>query len=96
MVSKDASVTWARAGYLPATPVPEDAGVNASPLLKEGIAIWKSLNDDNALGHYPDWASPTMLKTFDENTPLLLANKQTPEELIGKLDADYAAYMKSK
>ena len=96
MVSKEASVTWVHAGYLPATPVPEDAAVKASPLLKEGISMWKSLNDNNALGHYPDWASPTMLKTFDENTPLLLAGKQTPEELIGKLDTDYAAYMKGK
>lgn len=96
MVSKDAAITWAKAGYLPATSVPSDANIEVTPLLKEGISMWKSLNDNNALGHYPDWASPTMLKTFDTNTPLLLAGRETPEELIDKLEADYSAYMKSK
>ncbi|MCD2469756.1 extracellular solute-binding protein [Jiella sp. MQZ9-1] len=96
MVSKDAAVTWAKAGYLPATSVPATADIKVPPLLKEGIAIWTALNKNNALGHYPDWSSPTMLKTFDDNTPLLLAGQETPEQLIGKLDADYQAYMKSK
>jgi raffinose/stachyose/melibiose transport system substrate-binding protein len=96
MVSEDAAVTWAKAGYLPASSVPADADIEVTPLLSEGIKIWKSLNENNAIGHYPDWASPTMLKTFDDNTPLLLAGQQTPQELIDKLDADYQAYMKSK
>ena len=62
-------------------------------LLTEGIAMWNKLNANNALGHYDDWASPTLLKTFDENTPLLLANSETPEAFVDALDKDYQAYM---
>jgi len=96
MVSEKAATTWANAGYLPATSLPADAKVTLSPLLAEGIAMWKSINADDALGHYPDWSSPTMLKTIDDNMPHLLAGDQTPEAFVGAMDADYQAYLKSK
>jgi len=96
MVSEKAATTWANAGYLPATSLPADAKVTLSPLLAEGIAMWKAINADDALGHYPDWSSPTMLKTIDDNTPHLLAGDQTPEAFVGALDTDYQAYLKSK
>ncbi|SKA12786.1 extracellular solute-binding protein [Consotaella salsifontis] len=96
MVSPEAAVEWAKAGYLPSTKLPDDANIDMTPLLKEGVAIWKSLNANDAIGHYPDWSSPTMLKTIDDNMPLLLSGRDTPEAFIGKLQADYAAYLASK
>ncbi len=67
-----------------------------SPLLGEGVAMWKNLNATNSIGHYPDWASPTLLKTIDDNTPLLLANQQTPEDFVGAMEKDYQGYLASK
>jgi raffinose/stachyose/melibiose transport system substrate-binding protein len=96
MVSEEAAIAWANAGYLPATALPEGAQVKMSPLLSEGVGMWKTLNANNAIGHYPDWASPTLLKTIDDNTPLLLANTQTPEEFIDAMEKDYQGYLKSK
>ncbi|WP_116134426.1 extracellular solute-binding protein [Tropicimonas sp. IMCC34043] len=96
MVSPEAAIEWANAGYLPSTTLPDDADVDLAPLLTEGVAMWKTLNANDAIGHYPDWASPTMLKTIDDNMPLLLAGRQTPEEFIGMLDTDYAGYLASK
>jgi len=96
MVSEEAAVAWANAGYLPATALPEGAQVKMSPLLSEGVGMWKTLNASNAIGHYPDWASPTLLKTIDDNTPLLLANTQTPEEFIEAMEKDYQGYLASK
>jgi raffinose/stachyose/melibiose transport system substrate-binding protein len=96
MVSEEAAVAWANAGYLPATALPEGAQVNLSPLLTEGVDMWKTLNANNAIGHYPDWASPTLLKTIDDNTPLLLAKQQTPEEFIEAMEKDYQGYLASK
>jgi raffinose/stachyose/melibiose transport system substrate-binding protein len=96
MVSPEAAVEWAKAGYLPSTALPEDAAVELSPLLSEGLTVWKQLNASDAVGHYPDWSSPTMLKTIDDNTPLLLAGRQTPEEFIGAMEADYSGYLASK
>ena len=96
MVSEEAAVAWANAGYLPATAIPENADVKLSPLLGEGVAMWKNLNATNSIGHYPDWASPTLLKTIDDNTPLLLANQQTPEDFVGAMEKDYQGYLASK
>ena len=96
MVSEKAAATWANAGYFPATALPADAKVTLTPLLSEGIAMWKTINANDALGHYPDWASPTMLKTIDDNSPHLLAGDQTPEAFVDALDGDYQAYLKGK
>ncbi|MEF2070298.1 extracellular solute-binding protein [Consotaella aegiceratis] len=96
IVSDEAALIWAKAGYLPAVSIPDDADIEVSPILKEALAMWKDLNRKNALGHYPDWASPTMLKTFDDNTPFLLSGDETPDALVEALDKDYQAYMDSK
>ncbi|MBP0615810.1 extracellular solute-binding protein [Jiella mangrovi] len=96
MVSPEAAVEWAKAGYLPSTALPKDADLDVSPLLSEGLEMWKSLNANDAIGHYPDWSTPTMLKTIDDNMPLLLAGQQTPAAFVDKLDADYSSYLASK
>ena len=93
MVSDEAANAWATASYLPAVTLPDASKIKMSSLLTEGIAMWKTLNANNSLGHYPDWASPTMLKTYDENVPLLLANTETPDAFIDALDKDYKAYL---
>jgi raffinose/stachyose/melibiose transport system substrate-binding protein len=95
MVSPEAATIWAKAGFFPSTPL-ADPSVVTSTVLSEGLAMWKVLGDNNALGHYPDWASPTMLKTFDDSTPLLLAGTMTPQAFVDALDADYQAYIASK
>ena len=94
MISPEAANAWAAAGFFPST-TPTDETAIKSSLLKEGLAMWKVLGDNNALGHYADWASPTLLKTYDDNMPHLLAGDMTPEAFVDALDADYQAYMKS-
>lgn len=96
MVSEKAAETWVNAGYLPASALAADAHIKPSPLLSEGLAMWKALKANNALGHYPDWSSPTMLKTIDDNLPRLLAGSETPKAFVGAMDADYQAYLKGK
>ena len=94
MISPEAANAWAAAGFFPST-TPTDQSAVKSPLLKEGLAMWKVLGDNNALGHYADWSSPTMLKTYDDNMPHLLAGDMTPEAFDDALDADYQAYLKT-
>ncbi len=94
MISPEAANAWAAAGFFPST-TPTDETAIKSSLLKEGLAMWKVLGDNNALGHYADWASPTLLKTYDDNMPHLLAGDMTPQAFVDALDADYQAYMKS-
>ena len=96
MVSPEAAVEWAKAGYLPSTTLPEDVDIDMTPLLSEGVSMWKTLNANDAIGHYPDWSSPTMLKTIDDNMPLLLADRMSAADFIGKMEADYASYLSGK
>lgn len=95
MVSPDAATIWAKAGFFPSTAL-ADPSVVTSTVLSEGLAMWKVLGDNNGLGHYPDWASPTLLKTYDDSTPLLLAGSMTPQAFVDALDADYQAYIASR
>jgi raffinose/stachyose/melibiose transport system substrate-binding protein len=37
-----------------------------------------------------------MLKTIDDNTPLLLSGNITPEAFVDAMDKDYQAYLKDK
>ena len=69
MVSPEATNVWAAAGFFPASSTPTDDSKITSSLLKEGLAMWKTITDNNALGHYAGWAGPTMLKTYDDNMP---------------------------
>jgi len=94
MVSPEAANLWAAAGFFPSS-TPTDESAVKSSLLKEGLAMWKTITENNALGHYADWASPTMLKTYDDNMPHLLAGDMTPQAFVDALDADYQAYMKT-
>ena len=94
MVSPEAANTWAAAGFFPSTKV-TDPSVVKSSLLKEGLAMWQVISQNDSLGHYPDWASPTMLKTYDDNIPHLLAGDMTPQAFVDALDADYQTYLKT-
>jgi len=53
------------------------------------------LGENNSLGHYPDWASPTMLKTYDDNIPHLFAGDMTPKAFVEALETDYQTYLKT-
>ena len=95
MLSAEAATIWGKAGYFPSVAM-SDPAVVTSTTLAEGLAMWTVLGDNNALGHYPDWASPTMMKTYDDGTPLMLAGSMTPEAFVDTLDADYQAYIAAK
>lgn len=96
MVSPQAAEVWAAGGYLPAVALPDDTDVELSGLLEEGVDAWSDLNAVNAIGHYPDWSTPTMLTTITDNLALLMADRQSPEDYVAAVDADYQAYLGSK
>jgi raffinose/stachyose/melibiose transport system substrate-binding protein len=96
IVSDDAAATWAAAGYLPAYALEHPDQVKVPPLLGETIKVWDTVNAGNALGHYPDWASPTMLKTLSDNLARVLDKSMTPADFVAAVDKDYQDYMASK
>lgn len=96
MMSEEAAEAWAAAGLLPDKSMDDPGKATMGPLLADIFAVWQKLNKEDALGHYLDWASPTMYNTLTENLPKLIAGSLTPDQLTTALDADYQGYLKTK
>lgn len=96
LLSDDAAAAWAAAGYLPVAALEKPDKVQIPALLGETIKVWNTVNAANALGHYPDWASPTMLKTLTDGLTRVIAKEDTPEVFIAAVDKDYQGYMASQ
>ena len=54
------------------------------------------MNQNDEVGHYLDWASPTFYDTLTAGLQELMAKQITPEEYLAKLEADHAAFLKEK
>jgi raffinose/stachyose/melibiose transport system substrate-binding protein len=94
-VSDRAAELWAEAGIV---------SVNADPALVEGqegiyaelVRAWDQLNSTDTVGHYPDWATPTLYNTLVASLQELFGLAITPEEFTAQIEADYAAYLAEK
>lgn len=95
LLSDDAAAAWAAAGYLPVAALEKPDKVQIPALLGETIKVWNTVNAANALGHYPDWASPTMLKTLSDGLTRVIAKEDTPEAFVAAVDKDYQGYVAS-
>lgn len=95
MVSPRAAELWVEAGFLPAMPIDESA-IDDSSLLGQVLAVWNRVNEANALGHYLDWATPSMYDTITASVQALMAKQITPEEFLQRLEEDYQAYLASQ
>jgi raffinose/stachyose/melibiose transport system substrate-binding protein len=59
MISPRAAELWAQAGMLPAMSLPENTKVKTDNLFGDTLHAWETINKNNAVGHYIDWATPT-------------------------------------
>jgi raffinose/stachyose/melibiose transport system substrate-binding protein len=64
----------------------------ASPLGKEISAAWKTLNDEEGLTPYMDYATPTFYDDFSGAVQRLLAGKVAPKAFTKSVQADYAKF----
>lgn len=95
MISPRAAELWAGAGMLPAMPMSEDASVEASPLFTDAMVAWNTVNQENAVGHYIDWATPTFYDTIVADLQKLFGKVSTPAEFTAAVQVDYAAFLSS-
>ncbi|WP_413731871.1 extracellular solute-binding protein [Sodalis sp. RH20] len=95
LVSDHMAEAWLKAGFLPAS-ADKNAKIPAdNPLLAEIYRVWIKVSDYDGLGHYIDWATPTMINALQEHVQLLLAGKESPQQLTDKLDENYQQYIKT-
>ena len=94
-VSDRAAELWAEAGIV---------SVAADPALVEGqegiypelVRAWEQLNSTDTVGHYLDWATPTLYDTLVASLQELFGLVISPEEFTAQIQADYAAYLAEK
>jgi raffinose/stachyose/melibiose transport system substrate-binding protein len=78
---------------LPAMPMAEDANVEVDPLFTDTMVAWNSVNAENAVGHYIDWATPTFYDTIVAELQKLFGKVTTPAEFTAAVQVDYAAFL---
>lgn len=89
MVSPQAAEAWLAKGILPAMPV-DASKIPAGTLLGDIVTTFGAINQADGVGHYLDWAGPTMYDTLNAAIQELMALKITPEEFTAKVQAAYA------
>lgn len=93
MVSDRAAELWAQASFVPAMPLPESASIEEGSLFADTVAAWNRINQDNGVGHYIDWATPTFYDTLVAELQRLYGGETTPTEFTAAVQADYAAFL---
>ncbi|ADU67696.1 ABC transporter substrate-binding protein [Pantoea sp. At-9b] len=95
IVSDEMANRWLKVGFLPAS-ASKNAQIPAdNPLLAETYQVWVTLNEHDGLGHYVDWATPTMNAELNQNVQLLLAGRQTADQMVTNFDNNYQRYLKT-
>jgi raffinose/stachyose/melibiose transport system substrate-binding protein len=88
MTSEQAAAEWVQA-WLPSRP-PGDA-VEEGTLMADLVASWQQVLEQDRLGHYLDWTTPTAYDTLTASLQSLLAGSSDPQTFVDTLQADYAA-----
>jgi len=93
MISSRAAELWAGVGMLPAMPMAEGATVEVDPLFTDTMVAWNTINSENAVGHYIDWATPTFYDTIVAELQKLFGKMTDPAAFTAAVQVDYAAFL---
>lgn len=93
-VSDRAAELWAEAGIVSVNASAETAGEDG--IYAELVNAWIQLNETDTVGHYLDWATPTMYNTMTASLQELMGLAITPEQFVDAIEADLQAYLAEK
>jgi raffinose/stachyose/melibiose transport system substrate-binding protein len=88
MTSEDAADEWVKA-WLPSRTPAEDA-IADNPLMGDLVGAWEQVLEEDQLGHYLDWATPTFYDALTGQLQQLLAGDSDPAGFVSTLQSDYA------
>ncbi len=74
-------------------PLPEDFKLEEGSLFADTVLAWNRINQDNGVGHYIDWATPTFYDTIVAQLQKLLAKEISPAIFTAEVQKDYAAFL---
>ena len=87
MTGEEAAQAWVEA-WLPSRPPAPDAV--ESPLMTDLVTAWDRVLESEQLGHYLDWASPTIYDALTSQLQQLLADQKEPQPFVEALQEEYA------
>lgn len=93
MVSDRAAQIWADSSIIPAMPLPADYKIESGSIFGDTVAAWNKVNTDNGVGHYIDWASPTIYDTLNAELQKLFAKKTDPATFTANVEKDYSTFL---
>lgn len=96
MISPRAAELWAQAGMLPAMSLPENTKVKTDNLFGDTLHAWETINKNNAVGHYIDWATPTFYDTLVAELQKVLGSIATPADFTAAVQRDYAQFLQEQ
>lgn len=96
MISPRAAELWAEAGMVPAMSLPADSKVDTDNLFGDTLLAWDTLNKQNAVGHYIDWATPTIYDTLVSELQKMLGGVSTAADFTAAVEVDYAKFLQEK
>lgn len=89
MVSRRAGEMWLEAGVLPGVPVHESR-IPVGTLLGDIVSAYGTIGANNKVGHYIDWAGPTMYDVLGRSVQKLMALESTPQQFVTEVQAEYS------
>lgn len=90
LVSDEAFELFIDAGSLPAGEIPDDF-ISEGTLTGELYTAWNEAVEEDAVGHFMDWASPDFYDVIVSQLQQLLGGQTTTEEFAASLQETYAA-----
>jgi raffinose/stachyose/melibiose transport system substrate-binding protein len=93
LVSRDSANQIAAVGQLTSAPL---GAVEINPLLKDIATTFEQNNKNNTIGHYIDWAAPTLFDELGAASQELLAQRVTPEEFTARIEKVYADFLATR
>jgi raffinose/stachyose/melibiose transport system substrate-binding protein len=89
MISPHAGELWLERGVLPAVPV-HASKVPLGTLLGDIVSAYDTISVTDSVGHYIDWAGPSMYSLSCESIQELMALEITPQQFVTRIQTEYA------
>lgn len=95
LVSDRAVELMIEQGVLPAAEIP-DAAIQPETLSGDLYTAWNTALENDQIGHYMDWATPTFYDTLTAQLQSLLGGQVAPDAFAAALQEDYAQFLESQ
>lgn len=94
LTTENVAAIWAENGMLPALPISESSVPNAGDLFKDILKSYKQVNENNGMGYFIDWITPTFYDTSSAAVQQLMNGSLTAVEFSQSLQDDYDNFVK--